>query len=147
VRNSPRASSCAVHGRAASEPASATPATTTGTHTLMSQHQLHRTVSLIPTVNDTTFRSFSTHGQQSAARGNLTTVSRSDIRLIQHLDSSAHGLVRRWLLTGYFPIHLLPPPPRNFPTHGQLSAAQGNLTSCLKLFDFAILNLFEPSAL
>jgi hypothetical protein len=34
---------------------------------------------------------------------------------------------------------------RNFPTHGQLSAAQGNLTSCLN-FDFAILNLFEPSA-
>jgi hypothetical protein len=32
---------------------------------------------------------------------------------------------------------------RNFPTHGQLSAAQGNLTSCLN-FDFAILNLFEP---
>jgi hypothetical protein len=37
-------------------------------------------------------------------------------------------------------------PLRNFPTHGQLSAAQGNLTSCLN-FDFAILNLFEPSAL
>jgi hypothetical protein len=35
---------------------------------------------------------------------------------------------------------------RNFPTHGQLSAAQGNLTSCLN-FDFAKLNLFEPSAL
>jgi hypothetical protein len=34
---------------------------------------------------------------------------------------------------------------RNFPTHGQLSAAQGNLSSCLN-FDFAILNLFEPSA-
>jgi hypothetical protein len=34
---------------------------------------------------------------------------------------------------------------RNFPTHGQLSAAQGNLTSCLN-FDLAILNLFEPSA-
>ena len=33
-----------------------------------------------------------------------------------------------------------------FPTHGQLSAAQGSLTSCLN-FDFAILNLFEPSAL
>jgi hypothetical protein len=30
-------------------------------------------------------------------------------------------------------------------THGQLSAAQGSLTSCLN-FDFAILNLFEPSA-
>jgi hypothetical protein len=36
------------------------------------------------------------------------SVSRSDIRLIQHLDSSALGLVRRWLLIGYFPIHLLP---------------------------------------
>ena len=34
---------------------------------------------------------------------------------------------------------------RNFPTHGQLPAAQGSLTSCLN-FDFAILNLFEPSA-
>jgi hypothetical protein len=31
---------------------------------------------------------------------------------------------------------------RNFPTHGQLSAAQGSLTSCLN-FDFAILNLFD----
>jgi hypothetical protein len=29
---------------------------------------------------------------------------------------------------------------------GQLSAAQGSPTSCLN-FDFAILNLFEPSAL
>jgi hypothetical protein len=34
---------------------------------------------------------------------------------------------------------------RNFPTHGQLSAVQGSLTSCLN-FDFAILNMFEPSA-
>jgi hypothetical protein len=39
----------------------------------------------------------------------------------------------------------LPSPPPT-PTPGQLSAAQGNLTSCLN-FDFAILNLFEPSAL
>jgi hypothetical protein len=31
------------------------------------------------------------------------------LRLIQHLDSSALGLVRRWLLIGYFPIHVLPP--------------------------------------
>jgi hypothetical protein len=53
------------------------------------------TPSLIPTVNGNTVRSFSTHGQQSAAKGSSTTVSRSDIRLIQHLDSSAHGLVRR----------------------------------------------------
>ena len=47
------------------------------------------TPSLIPTVNGNSVRSFSTHGQQSAAKGSLTTVSRSDIRLIQHLDSSA----------------------------------------------------------
>jgi hypothetical protein len=64
--------------------------------------------SLIPTVNGNTVRSFSTHGQQSTSKGSLTTVSRSDIRLIQYLDSSALGLVRRWLLIGYFPIHLLP---------------------------------------
>jgi hypothetical protein len=47
--------------------------------------------SLIPTVNGNMVRSFSTHGQQSAAQGISTTVSRSDIRLIHHLDSSAHG--------------------------------------------------------
>jgi hypothetical protein len=62
--------------------------------------------SLIPTANGNTVRSFSTHGQQSAAKGSLTTVSRSDIRFIQHLESSAHGLVRRWLLIGYFPIRV-----------------------------------------
>jgi hypothetical protein len=73
-----------------------------------------------------------THGQLPAAQGSPTTVSRSDIRLIQYLYSSAGGLVRRWLLIGFFPIHLLP-------TTAQLSAAQGNLTSCLN-FDFAILN-------
>jgi hypothetical protein len=50
---------------------------------------------LIPTANGNTVRSFSTHGQQSSAKGSSTTVSRSDIRLIQHLDSSAHGLVWR----------------------------------------------------
>ena len=66
-------------------------------------------LSLIPTVNGNTVRSFSTHGQQSAAKGSSTTVSRSDIRLIQHLDSSAHGLVRRWRLIGYFPIHFIIP--------------------------------------
>jgi hypothetical protein len=38
-----------------------------------------------------------------------TTVSRSDTRFIQRFDSSAHGLVRRWRLIGYFPIHVLPP--------------------------------------
>jgi hypothetical protein len=63
------------------------------------------TPSLIPTVNRHTVRSFSTHGQQSAAKGSSTTVSRSDIRLIQHLDFSALGLVLgwSWLLIGYFP--------------------------------------------
>jgi hypothetical protein len=64
-------------------------------------------LSLIPTVNGNMVRSFSTHGHQSAAKGSLTTVSCSDIRLIQHLDSSGHGLVRRWRLIGYFPT--LPP--------------------------------------
>jgi hypothetical protein len=66
--------------------------------------------SLIPTVNGNTLRSFSTHEQQSAAKGSSTTVSRSDIRLIQHFDSSALGSVRRWLLIGYFPISYIPPP-------------------------------------
>ena len=41
----------------------------------------------------------------------LPTASRADTRLIRHLDSSAHGLVRRWLLIGSLPIHLLSPPP------------------------------------
>ena len=65
----------------------------------------------MPTVNGNTVRSFSTHGQLSAAKGSLTAVSRSDIRLIQHFDSSALGLVRRWLLIGYFPFphHYLTP--------------------------------------
>jgi hypothetical protein len=67
------------------------------------------TPSLIPTVNGNTVRSFSTHGQQSAAKGSSTAVSQSDIRLIQHFDSSAHGLVRRWLLIGYFLILYYPP--------------------------------------
>jgi hypothetical protein len=69
-----------------------------------------------------------------------TTVSRSDIRLMQHFGSSALGLVRRKRLIGYFPTHLLP-----LKVPLKVSAAQGNLTSCLN-FDFAILNLFEPSA-
>jgi hypothetical protein len=52
----------------------------------------------------------------SPAQGSSTTVSRSDIRLIQYLESSAqHGLVRRWRLTGYFPIHLLPASPGRAP--------------------------------
>jgi hypothetical protein len=66
------------------------------------------TLSLIPRVNGNTARSFSTHGQQSAAKGSLTIVSRSDIRLIQRKDSSADGLVRRWRLIGYLPIHVSP---------------------------------------
>jgi hypothetical protein len=45
--------------------------------------------SLVPTVNGNAVRSFSTHGQQSAAKGSSTTVSRSDTRLIQYLESSA----------------------------------------------------------
>jgi hypothetical protein len=85
--------------------------TTAGTHTLTSQHQLHRTV-LIPTVTGNAVRSFSTHGQQAAAEGSSTTVSRADVRLIQYLDAS----VRRWLLIGCFPYPLImtrpPPPPR-----------------------------------
>jgi hypothetical protein len=46
-----------------------------------------------------------THGQQSAAQGSSTTVSRSDIRLIQYLDSSwlCGMMVRRCSLIGYFP--------------------------------------------
>jgi hypothetical protein len=39
-------------------------------------------LSLIPTVNGNTVRSFSTHGHHSAGKERLTTVSRSDIRLI-----------------------------------------------------------------
>jgi hypothetical protein len=50
-------------------------------------HPKCTTPSLIPTVNGNTVRSFSTHGQQSAAQGSSTTVSRSDIRLTQHFDS------------------------------------------------------------
>jgi hypothetical protein len=76
--------------------------------------------SLIPTVNGNTVLSFSTHGQQSAAKGSSTTVSRSDIRLIQHLDSSAHGLVRRKLLIGYFPIHLLTTPAHPYKSIAEL---------------------------
>jgi hypothetical protein len=59
------------------------------------------TPSLIPTVTGNTVRSFSTHGQQSAAKGSSTTVSHAlTSDSTQHLDSSAHGLVRRWLSTG-----------------------------------------------
>jgi hypothetical protein len=44
--------------------------------------------SLVPTVNGNKVRSLSTHGHLSAAQGSSTNVSRSDIRLIQHFDSS-----------------------------------------------------------
>ena len=44
----------------------------------------------------------------AAKGGSLTTVSRSDIRLIQYLGSSALTLVRRWRVIGHFPIHFLP---------------------------------------
>jgi hypothetical protein len=70
-------------------------------------------LSLITPVNGNTVRSFSTHGQLSAAQGSSTTVSRSDIRLIQHLDGSALGLVRRWRLIGFFPILYYPSPALN----------------------------------
>jgi hypothetical protein len=66
--------------------------------------------SLIPTVNGNTVRSFSTHGHLSASQGSSTTVSHSDIRLTQHLDSSAHGLVRRRRLIGYSPRVYSPHP-------------------------------------
>jgi hypothetical protein len=87
------------------------------------------TPSLIPTVNDNTVRSFSTHGQQSAAQGSSTTVSRSDIRLIQYLDSSALGFGQEVALNCYFPIHVLPRPPRG--THRE----RGRVWSCFATAD------------
>jgi hypothetical protein len=62
--------------------------------------------SLIPTVNGNTVRSFSTHGQQSAAQGSSTTVSHALTRpsaALAHLDGDgrlhavgdAHALQRR----------------------------------------------------
>jgi hypothetical protein len=71
--------------------------TITGTHTFTTSDYAHvdestqncTAPSLIPTVNGNAVRSFSTHGQQSAAKGSSTTVSRSDTRLIHHFDSSA----------------------------------------------------------
>jgi hypothetical protein len=62
--------------------------------------------SQIPSSN--TVRSFSTHGQQPAAQGSSTTVSRSDtIRLTFWLLGSRFG-PEVALLTGYPPIHLSP---------------------------------------
>jgi hypothetical protein len=50
-----------------------------------------------------TFKPPATRTKQcSTAKGSSTTVSRSYVRLIQYSDSSALGLVRRWLLNGYF---------------------------------------------
>jgi hypothetical protein len=63
------------------------------------------TLSLIPTVTGNTVRSFSAHGHLSAAQGSSTTVSRSDIGLIQHLASSAHGLYTRMRCAGEAHIH------------------------------------------
>jgi hypothetical protein len=90
-----------------------------------------------PTVNGNTVRSFSTHGHLSAAQGSSTTVSRSDIRLIQHFDSSALGLVRRWLLIGYFPIHLPPPHP------GQSTAVGGPEGAVVVTFTEQALNVLS----
>jgi hypothetical protein len=67
--------------------------------------------SLIPTVNGNTVRSFSTHGHQSKAKGSSTTVSRDNIRLIQHLDSSASWFGPEVALNWLFPYPLLPSQP------------------------------------
>jgi hypothetical protein len=59
------------------------------------------TPSLIPTVNGNTVRSFPYARTTVRSERKLkTTVSRSDIQLIKHLDSSALGLVRRNLFIG-----------------------------------------------
>jgi hypothetical protein len=65
------------------------------------------------------FLSFTTPA--AAAQGSSTTVSRSDIRLIQHFDSSAHGLVRGWRLIGYFPIHISTAAAAAFSRHAPIS--------------------------
>jgi hypothetical protein len=52
-------------------------------------------LSLIPTVNGNTVRRFYYARTTVRSQGSSTAVSRSDIRLIQYLDSSAQGLVRR----------------------------------------------------
>jgi hypothetical protein len=64
--------------------------TTTNTTTLPKVETNCTAPSLKPTVNGNTVRCFSTHGHQSAAKGSSTTVSRSDIRLVQQLDFSAY---------------------------------------------------------
>jgi hypothetical protein len=64
-------------------------------------------------INGNTVRSFSTHGQQSAAKASSTTVPRCDIRLIQYL----FGLLGSWFGPevehgAHFLILYYPPPPR-----------------------------------
>ena len=100
-----------VDGSACAPPTLSTSAATYISYKLMSNHKTAPHRLSIPTVNGNTVLSFSTHGQQSAAKGSLTTVSRSDIRFIQHLDSSALGLARRWLLIGHFLILYYPHTP------------------------------------
>jgi hypothetical protein len=68
----------------------------------MTQHQPHRTVSDTKLLV-TRFAASPTHGHLSAAQGSSTTVSRSDNRLIQHFDSSAHGLAPKTALNWSFP--------------------------------------------
>jgi hypothetical protein len=77
----------------------------------------------------TRFAASTTHGQQSAAKGSSTTVSRSDIRLIQYLDSSALGLVRRLLFIGYFLI-LYYPQARQVGGAGKAAAARTSTGIC-----------------
>jgi hypothetical protein len=106
--------------RAAMPPAPAAPAALSACSNALRSHIPHAPPSLIPTVNGNTVLSFSTHGHQSAAKGSLTTVSRSDIRVIQHLDSSALGLVRGTSLVLPRPLstpmhHRQPSHPSGFP--------------------------------
>jgi hypothetical protein len=56
-------------------------------------------------------------------------VSRSDIRLIQYLDSSAHGLVWRWRLIGYFLILYYPNSQRRTTTRKYVNPGPHN--TCL----------------
>jgi hypothetical protein len=76
------------------------------------------------TVSDTNSTNGNTHGQQSAAKGRSTTVTRSDIRSIQHLGSSAHAwfgpevqallVALNWLFP-YPPSEVASPPTDNCP--------------------------------
>jgi hypothetical protein len=67
---------------------------------------MHHTVSE-PTVNGYTVCSFSTHGQQSAAKGSLTTVSRSGTtRSTQHLDLLGSWFAPEVALNRLFPSQL-----------------------------------------